>query len=185
MTRQSRQHVRSGFSLLEMVISMTLLSIVMSAVTVVLRTSREAWEAHEVDHVRIRTAHASVGHIVRAVQEASEIVTVTTGVPTNTRLTVRLSDGDTLTWQHDASRKQILFTQTSVSSSPAVIAENIETLEFQPFRVDGGLFQPGMIDRAQEIEVSVGVLLPREAPVSRRAASRVWLRPFGRNRPAK
>ncbi len=183
MNRRKRQHDRSGFSLLEMVIAMTLLSIVMTAATVVLRTSREAWDAHEADHVRLRTAHAAVRHIVRAVREAGEIVNITTGATTNTRLTVILSDGDTLTWQHDSSRKTISLTQTSVSNTPTVIAEGVETLEFVPFRVDGGRFQSSMMHRAQEIEVAVGVLLPRETPVVRRAASRVWLRPFGRNRP--
>ena len=97
MTRASSHSGRSGFSLLEMVIAMTLLSIVMTAAAVVLRTGRDAWAAHENDHVRIRTAHASVRHIVRSVREATEIVTVTTGVTTNSRLTVRLNDGDTLT----------------------------------------------------------------------------------------
>lgn len=184
MNRRKRQRHRGGFSLLEMVIAMTLLSVVMTAVTSVLGTSRQAWEAHEADHVQLRTAHATVRHIVRAVREAAEIVNITTGSTTNTRLTVILSDGDTLTWQHDSSRKTISLTQTSVSNTPTVIAEGVETLEFVPFRVDGGLFQSNMMHRAQEIEVAVGVLLPRETPVVRRAASRVWLRPFGRNRPA-
>ena len=184
MIHQPRKHARGGFSLLEMVIAMTLLSMVMTAVTVVLRTSRQAWESHEVDHVRIRTAHASVRHIVRAVREASEIVNITPGIATNSRLTVKLSDGDTLTWQHDAAKKTISLTQASVSSVPSVIAEDVETLEFRPFRVDGGSFQSSMIHRAQEIEISVGVVLPHETHVIRRAAGRVWLRPFGRNRPA-
>ena len=184
MSRRKPKRHRGGFSLLEMIIAMTLLSVVMTAVTSVLGTSRQAWEAHEADHLRLRTAHAAVRHIVRAVREAAEIVNITTGSTTNTRLTVILSDGDTLTWQHDSSRKTISLTQTSVSSMLTVIAEGVETLEFVPFRVDGGQFQSSMMHRAQEIEITVGVLLPRETPVVRRAASRVWLRPFGRNRPA-
>lgn len=182
MTRQRRQRNRDGYSLLEMIISMTLLSIVMSASTVALRTGRQAWEAHETDSIRTRTAHACVRHIVRAAREASEIVSVTTGVPTNTRLVVKLNDGDTLAWEHDAARKQILFTQSSVSSSPSVIANDIETLEFRPFRIDGRRFRASLIDRVQQLEVSVGVTLPREIPVTRRAEGTVWLRPFGRNR---
>ena len=184
MIRQRRQHGRCGFSLIEMVIAMTLLSTVMTAVTVVLRTGREAWQTHEADHVRTRIAHASVRHIVRAVREASEIVSITTGVSSNSRLTVRLPDGDTLTWQHDSAGKTISLTQTSISNTPSIIAENIETLEFVPSRVDGGLLSSSMMDRAQEIEIRVGVVLPRETPVVRRAIGRVWLRPFGRNRPA-
>lgn len=184
MIRQRQQLARRGFSLIEMVIAMTLLSTVMTAVTVVLRTGREAWQTHEADHVRTRTAHASVRHIVRAVREASEIVNITTGVTANSRLTVRLSDGDTLTWQHDSAGKTISLTQTSISNTPTVIAEDIESLEFLPFRVDGGLFSSSMMHRAQELEIRVGVVLPRETPVIRRAIGRVWLRPFGRNRPA-
>ena len=184
MNHRTGQKTRSGFSLLEMIIAMTLLSLVMSAVSVVLRTGREAWDAHESDSVRLRTAHASVRHIVRSAREASEILNITTGVTSNARLTIRLTDGDTLTWQHDSRRKTISLTQTSVSSTPAIIAENVETLEFVPYRIDGGVFTSNLIDRAQEIEVRVGVLLPRETPVLRQATARVWLRSFGRNRPA-
>ncbi len=184
MIRQRRQYGRCGLPLTEMVIAMTLLSTVMTAVTVVLRTGRDAWHAHEADHVRTRIAHASVRHIVRAVREASEILSITTGVSQNSRLTVRLPDGDTLTWQHDATGKTISLTQTSISNTPSIIAQNIETLEFIPSRVDGGVFRSNMIDRAQEIEIRVGVVLPRETPVVRRAIGCVWLRPFGRNRPA-
>lgn len=184
MSRRPNQKARGGFSLLEMIIAMTLLSVVMSAVSVVLRTAREAWDAHETDSVRLRTAHASVRNIVRATREASEIVNITTGVTANASLTIRLTDGDTLTWQHDSRLKTISLTQTSVSSTPTIIAEGVETLEFVPYRVDGGLFSSSMIDRAQEIEVRVGVVLPHETPVIRQAAARVWLRPFGRNRSA-
>lgn len=182
MTRRPSSPSRRGYSLLEMVISMTLLSVVMSASTVALRTGRQAWEAHETDSVRVRTAHACIRHIVRATREASEIVSVTMSAPTGSRLVVRLTDGDTLTWEHDPSRKRILFTQSSVSASPSIIASNIETLEFRPSRIDGGRFRADMMDRVQQLEISVGVTLPRETPVTRSAVGTVWLRPFGRNR---
>lgn len=182
MMRAKRPSERGGYTLLEMVIAMTLLSVVMAAVSVVMRTSRESWQAHETDNVRVRTAHATVRHIVRETREATEIVSVTQGTTTNSRLTVRLADGDTLTWQHDALQKRILFTQTSVSNQPSVIAENIETLEFRPGRVDGGVFQASLMDRTQEMTIVVGVVLPRETAVVRRAVGTVWLRAFGRNR---
>ena len=173
---------RAAYSLLELVIAMTLLSVVMTATTVVLRTARQAWEAHEADHVRIRTAHSAVRHIIRQVRDAAEVVSVTNSRKVSSTLSVRMNDGDQLTWKHDAKSKRILFTQTSVSKQATVLAEGIETLEFRPVRVDQTAYDSRLNDRVQELFVLVGVKLPREKPVVRTAMGVVWLRPFGRNR---
>lgn len=173
---------RSGYSLLELIVAMSLLSVLMTATSSVLRTSRQVWEAHEADLTRLRSAHAVVRHIVRETREAQEVTEVTARQPTGGRLSVRLPDGDELTWQHDATTSQVLFRQASVSSQAQVVADQIDSLEFRPILIDGTEFQPDRPERIQELTVLAGVQLPRETLVSRRAVSSVWLRAFGRNR---
>ena len=173
---------RAGYSLLELIIAMSLFSVVMTVTSTVMRTSRQVWEAHEADLTRLRTAHAVCRHIVRGAREASEVVSVDANQATGSGLTVRLADGDELTWQHDGRTQRVLFTQTSVSNTPQVIAEWIDTLEFQPVLIDGQSFDDALVDRVQELTVLAGVTLPREVPVTRQAVSSVWLRSFGRNR---
>lgn len=180
--RSRRAALRGGYSLLELIVAMSLLSVVMTATSSVLRTSRQVWEAHEADLTRLRTAHAVVRHIVRQTREAKEVVAVDAGRSTGGKLTVRLTDGDELTWQHDGPSRRVLFTQASASNTAQVVAEQIRSLEFRPVLIDGQTYRPGRTDRIQEVTVLAGVTLPRETPVVRQAVAAVWLRPFGRNR---
>lgn len=173
---------RHGYSLLELIVAMSLLSVVMTATSSILRTSRQVWEAHEADLTRLRTAHAVVRHIVREAREAREVISVDANKTVGSRLSVRLPDGDELTWQHDGSASRVLFTQTSVSKSAQVVAEQIDSLEFRPVLIDGSAYATDKTDRIQELTVLVGTTLPRETPVRRHAVASVWLRAFGRNR---
>lgn len=173
---------RRGYSLLELIVAMSLLTVVMTATSSVLRTSRQVWEAHEADLTRLQTAHALVRHIVREAREAREVVAVDADRPIGARLTVRLPDGDELTWRHDGSASRVLFARSSVSPSPEVVAEQIDSLEFRPALIDGSAYQPSRVDRIQELTVLAGTTLPRETPVTRSAVASVWLRAFGRNR---
>ena len=181
-TPATQRQPRSGYSLLELIVAMSLLSVVMTATSSVLRTSRQVWEAHEADLTRLRTAHAVVRHIVREAREAREVIAVDANQPVGASLSVRLPDGDELTWQHDGSASRVLFTQASVSNSAQVVAEQIDSLEFRPVLIDGSAYAPERTDRIQELTVLAGTTLPRETPVTRIAVASVWLRAFGRNR---
>lgn len=174
--------LRGGYSLLELIVAMSLLTVVMTATSSVLRTSRQVWEAHEADLTRLQSAHAVVRHIVREAREAREVVSVDADQPAGAALTVRLPDGDELSWRHDSRSNQVLFRQTSVSATSQVVADQIDSLEFRPVLIDGSDFQPDRADRIQELTVLAGVTLPRESATPRRAVASVWLRAFGRNR---
>lgn len=178
-----RPERRNGYSLLEMIIAMSLLSVVMGAVTTVLRTGSQALEASEVDLSMTRTAHATVRHIVRQVREASDVIAVTSGENTNSRLEVRLSDGDRLIWEHDAPTRQVFFTQTSVSPQASLLATDIEQLIFHAGQVDQSDFSADRLDRVQLLKIEAVYHLPGRASAGQRAIGQVWLRPFGRNRP--
>jgi prepilin-type N-terminal cleavage/methylation domain-containing protein len=173
---------RRGYSLLELTVAMSLLAVVMTATSSVLRSSRQVWEAHESDLTRLQTAHAVVRHIVRQAREASEVVSVDANQPSGAALTVRLPDGDELSWQHDSRSNQVLFRQASVSATSQVVAEHIDSLEFRPTLIDGSAYQPDRTDRIQELTVLAGVTLQRETATVRRSVASVWLRAFGRNR---
>jgi len=184
MTRLSaRSARRSGYSLLEMIIAMSLLSVVMGAVTTVLRTGSQALEASEVDQSMTRTAHATVRHIVRLVREASDVISITSGETTNSRLEVRLPDGDRLIWQHDAPTRQVFFTRTSVALQASLLATDIEQLVFHAGQVDQSAFSANRLDRVQLLKIEAVYRLPRDTSATQRAIGQVWLRPFGRNRP--
>jgi prepilin-type N-terminal cleavage/methylation domain-containing protein len=176
------QRRQRGFSLIELIVAMTLLSVVMTATATVLRSARISWEAHESDMKRIRSAHALVRQIVRQVRDADEVLEITVGRSANTVLRIRMSDGDELEWRHDAVQKSVSFQQRSVSSQASVVAEYIDGLLLEPLRVDGETHSAVEKDRVQGVTVSVEVTLPRASGSTRRAVASSWIRAFGRSR---
>lgn len=173
---------RAGYTLLELVMAMSLLSVITTGTSLALRNSRQAWESFESDHTRVRTLHALVRQIVRSAREGASVVAVTAPDRTPGSLTIRLQNGNELTWQHDVARRQVVLRQTQPAAS-SVVAENIVKLRFEARNADMRAYQSGSTDRIQHVWIEASVDLPGTSPSRRTITGAVWIRPFGRNRP--
>ena len=170
---------RCGFTLVEMVVSMTVLVVLMTSISVVLRTSRQAWETHQTDLVAIQTAHAVLRHIVRELRESDAVLSVTAKTVTSGDLRIKDAFGNNLRWQHNSSTKQVLFSDASLGGTSQVLAENVNALKFTCYGSDG-VSETTVIEQMQFMKIEVTVPVPSSGS-TRTISSWVWLRSFGRS----
>lgn len=173
---------RAAYTLLELVMAMTLLSVITTGTSLALRSSRQAWETFEFSQTRIRTGHALVRHIIRTTREGGSVVSVTGPSQVSGSMTVALRSGNEVTWEHDAARRRVLFRQTQPTST-SVVAENVEQLRFEARGADMQVYQSGSTDRIQHVWIEATVDVTGKVSGRRAITGAVWIRPFGRNRP--
>jgi type II secretory pathway pseudopilin PulG len=163
---------RRGASLLELVIASSMLAIVMTAVGVVMRTGRLAWEAHEADYERVEAAHATLRHIVRRARQSVEVAAITPSTDNSGQLWLVMPDDSIEVWDHDGGTSTVNYGVTAASN---LLANNITGLRFIGYEADGATTTTTASDvRAMQVEVSVQ--LPVESGGARTARSWVWLR---------
>jgi type II secretory pathway component PulJ len=172
MTVNARATRRTAFSLLELVISCAMLAVLMVAVGGVLRTSRQAWEAHEADYTRLEALHATVRHIVRNVRQADAVTEVSDASDTSGRLGIRLVDGSVVVWDHDDTTSQVSF---GVTTPTSLLADNITTLKFTAYKADGITATTTVAD-VQNLLIEASVTLPRESGGVKTISSWAWIR---------
>jgi len=172
-------------SLLELVIASSMMAMVMATVMVVLRTGRQAWDAHEGDYVRIEAAHATLRHIVRQIRQADAVDGLTratdgSGSPAD-KLTLLMPVtllkplGEKQVWQRDGSTNQVNY-GTDVVTPTALLAPEITGLRFTGFLADG-VQETANPSEMQCLRVDVSVTLPaREIGGARTVSSWGWIR---------
>lgn len=163
---------RRGMSLLEVVIATSMLAMVMGAVSMILRTSRQAWEAHEADYTRIEAAHATLRHLVREVRQADAVTAISLATDNSGQLGLLMPTGVTRLWDHDDSTNTVNFTATSGSG---MLAADITGLRLTGLRADGTT-PTTVADEVQFLKIDVTIQLPREVNGARVVSSHVWLR---------
>jgi type II secretory pathway pseudopilin PulG len=163
---------RRAFSLLELVISCAMLAVLMVAVGGVLRTSRQAWEAHEADYTRLEALHATVRHIVRKVRQADSVTEVSAASDTSGRLGLKLVDGSTVVWDHDSLTSKVNY---GVTTPTSLLADNITTLKFTAYKADGVTATTTAND-VQNLLIEASVSLPRESGGTKTVSSWTWIR---------
>ncbi len=161
----ARKTSRRGITLLEMVIASSMLALVLTSISVVMRSGRGAWEAHEADFTRIQAAHATVRHLVRNVRQAKEVVAIDSG-----SISLLMQDGDILVWDHDSGSDQVLF---GVTSATNLLAPDITGLRFEGFEADG--VTPTTVD-VQCLRIEVTFNLPVATNPQRTVSSWAWVR---------
>jgi prepilin-type N-terminal cleavage/methylation domain-containing protein len=162
---------RRGLTLLELVIASSMLAILMTSVAVVLRTGRQAWEAHEADFSRLDALHATVRHIVRQVRQAKEITQISAANDNSGRLGVRMADGQEIVWDHNGS-----VVNCGVTNPDQLLATNIATLRFVGYKADGVTATTSTAD-IHNIFVEATTVLPnRDVGATKTASAWIWLR---------
>ena len=163
---------RRAMTLLELVIATSMLAMVMTAISVVMRTSRQAWEAHEADYLRIEAAHATLRHIVRQVRQAEAVTEISAATDTSGRIGLLLPNGDTRVWDHDGGTNTV---NCGITTADDMLAPNITGLTFVGFRADGATMTSDPTE-IQCLRVDVSVQLPRETSGARTVSSWAWVR---------
>jgi Tfp pilus assembly protein PilW len=159
-------------SLLELIIATTMLAMIMGAVSMILRTSREAWEAHQGDYIRIEAAHATLRHLVREVRQADAVTSISLASDNSGQIGLLMPAAVTRLWDHDGSTNMVNFTATTGSG---MLADNITGLRLTGYKADGTTTTTVPAD-VQFLKIEVTVQLPREVNGTRVVSSYVWLR---------
>lgn len=159
-------------SLLELVIATSMLATVMTTISVVMRTSRQAWEAHEDDYTRIESAHATLRHIVRQVRQADAVTEISNRNDNSGRIGLLLPSGDTRIWDHDANTNTV---NCGIGSPDSLLAPDITGLRFIGLRADAAT-DATTADEVQCLQIDVTVQLPRDVNGTRTVSSWAWVR---------
>jgi len=159
-------------SLLELVIATTMLAMIVATVSVVMRTSRLAWEAHEAAKNRIEAAHATVRHIVRRARQATGVVAITPSTDNSGQVSLRMPNLSVEVWDHDDVAMTVKY---GVTTAANLLANNITGLRFTGYEADGTTLSTTAAD-TRAIKLEVTVQLPVETGGTRTIQSWVWIR---------
>jgi type II secretory pathway pseudopilin PulG len=163
---------RRGMTLLELILATTLLTTLVAAVGLVLRTGYGTWEAHQDDSVRITAANATVRHIARRARQAQAVAAMSDPAETSGTLSLSMPSGETFVWAHDAAAQEVAY---GVGSASDLLAERITELSFLGYEVDGTT-QTTVLDDVHSIKCVARIQLSRETGGDRTASCRAWLR---------
>jgi type II secretory pathway component PulJ len=163
---------RLGMSMLELVIASSLLAMVLATVGVVMRSGRQAWEAHSDDYRRVEAAHATVRHIVRQVRQAIAVSQISSSTDSSGRLSLQMQDGSTVVWDHDDASDSVQYGVTTPSS---LLAPEITGLRFIGYLANGTTVTANPAE-VQAVRVEVTIQLPVEVNATRVISSWAWIR---------
>ena len=163
---------RRGMTLLELVIASSMMAVLLTAATVVLRTSRQAWEAHEGDYTRLEGLHATLRHMVRQIRQADAVTAITPAGDNSGALTLAMPDGSTVAWDHDGATSTV---RCGVTTADQLLSTNITGLNIVGYKPDG-VTATTVPSEIQNLKVSVTVQLPRETNATRTYSSWAWIR---------
>lgn len=163
---------RRGMTLLELVIASAMMAMLLTAVSLVLRTGRQAWEAHEADYTRLEGLHATLRHMVRQVRQSDSVAAISAANSNSGFLTLVMPDGSTVAWQHDSSSNSV---KCGVTTADQLLSNNITGLNIVGYKPDG-VTTTTVPSEIQSLKISVTVQLPRETNATRTYSSKAWIR---------
>ena len=163
-------HRRTGFSLLELLVTVTIMATLMSSVFVLLRTGRSAWEANDTDQTRLEAAHAVMRHIVRHVRQSEEVTAISSSFDNSGTLSVLMPSGEIYVWDHAAG-----LVSFGINSADDLLGENITELNFIGYEADGTTTTTTVAD-IQSILATVTVTLPRNTGATQIVQCWIWKR---------
>ncbi len=165
---------RSGITLLELVISSTMLAVIASSMSLVLRTTRVAWETNDSEAAAHHHAQAVVMHFIRHSREAHQVVALSA-----TSVTLETRSGDQMTWTHQPvgsdGRTGVVMVNFSAAPGQHPLAYDIRNLTFTGFQSDSTTktTDPTLI---RTVRVDATVDIPGNFQKQQTMSSRVWIR---------
>lgn len=159
-------------SLLELIIATSMLAMLLTSISVVLRAGRESWNAHEADYTRVEAAHSVLRHIVRQIRAADAVTEVTVAGNNSGRLGLRMPNGEIHIWAHDNTASRVNY---GITTPGNLLAEDIIGLRFRGFEADGVTAVATAAD-VQCLQIEVTIQLPRDVNGQRIVTSWAWVR---------
>tara|TARA_R110002049_G_scaffold27321_2_gene94116 strand:- start:232997 stop:233485 length:489 start_codon:yes stop_codon:yes gene_type:complete len=160
--------------MLELVIAGSMMAMVMTSLSIVLRTGRVAWEANDNDYGALHHAHAVATHFIRQARETRGVVMIDSD---GKSITLQNRDNSTVTWALSGGDSdighQVVVSTSSGSASP--LAHSISDLSFTGYRADGVTVETD-VDDIRLVMISVSVDLPRGHGSRQTVFSKVWIR---------
>lgn len=179
---------RVGLTLLELIIASAMIAVVMTSVSLVLRTARTSWEASDGDYSSMHHAMTVARHFVRQCREGRMVHELGAG---GKSVTVQKSSGEILRWEYSASDSSVtlvylqptvtvpLGTAIPVSSMNVVnkvpLAYEISDLSFIGYEADGVTTTTNPEDM-QLLEIRLTVPTPSKSTPMTTLSSHVWVR---------
>ena len=168
----SRSRIRRGLSLLELIIATSMLAMLLTSISVVLRAGRESWNAHEADYTRVEAAHSVLRHIVRQIRAAKAVTEITVATNDSGRLGLRMPNGETRIWARDNTNNRVNY---GVTTPGNLLAPDIAALRFRGLKADG-VTAAATAAEVQCLQIEVAIQLPREVNGQRIVTSWAWVR---------
>ncbi len=162
----------AGLTLLELVIATSMMAVVATSLTLVLRTAREAWDVGDSDYAVVHHAECLARHFVRNCREAKSVESISTG-----QVTLEMQGGEKIQWELVGSHSGmtgVVLTTYANSGDVVPLARQIQGLSFAGFKADATTPSTA-VDDIQLIQVQVDVVLPTNG-VRRTITADAWLR---------
>lgn len=161
---------RRGVTLLELVVTLSLMGLIVAAIATLLRTSTATWTAIDADHTRLSAAHGVLRHFIRSARQSYAVTSITPPTTAHGAITLQLPTGDEKSWWCDGAA-----TYVSSGGADNLLAESISELSFIGLEKDGVTPTTTPEDiRAVQVTVTVG--LDRDVDDARTVRATAWLR---------
>ncbi|MFN3152380.1 type II secretion system protein J [Bremerella sp.] len=168
----SKRTTRSGFSLLELLVAVTLLVSAVTAVSVLLRVNYATWREYQTDNLRHEAAVGVLRHMVRQIRQCEEIVTISSPADNSGSLSLLMTDGSTIVWDHSGT--DVNYGTTTANQ---LLGNNITGLTFVGYELDGTTTTT-VADDVRCVRITVSYTLPDRATANRTLTANVWVRAF-------
>lgn len=169
---QKSPHDKSGFTLLETIMAVSLAALLMSPVVGMLRTCRGLWVQIQDDTAHADSLHATLRHITRNLRTAESVTFVDSSTVRAAELQFIDSRGQVCGWKHDVQTGQVVFAR---DKSLGLLAENIDQLKFSAFDESGRPTQDSRL--VKMIQCTAVTTVKRSSNATRTATCTVWIRP--------
>lgn len=167
--RSTTTDVRRGFTLLEVMVALSISAVLMASSMVILRSSYTAWQVHEADLNVAASGNAILRNIVQTVRQAEAIVSPDSGGSSTSTLTILRADSSTITWALSGSE----VTHQINSDSAQPLAGGVTGLAFNAYLADGTTLA-STADEVHAIHCEVTTNKPSGG--TRTVSSFVWMR---------
>ena len=162
---------RSGFTLLELVVTSALMATLITSATVLLRTSQNAWAVAGSEQVKIDSANATLRHLIRQLRQAEGVESISEPTDTSAKIVVRMPDGSQRTWQLTGTTTEYRNGSTGAYTP---LANDVDKMIFVGYQADGATATqvPGDIQMVR-CTIIVDIFGSQEE-----LTTSVWLRAF-------
>lgn len=163
---------RHGFSLLELLVAVTLMVSTVTAVSVLLRVNYDTWLDYQSDNIRHESAVGVLRHVVRQVRQCKEVAAISSAGDSSGSLSVLMPDGSTVVWDHTGTN--VYYGTTTADK---LLGHNITGLTIVGYQYDGTTATTAA-EEVQCVRVTVSYSLPGRAIASRSLTATAWVRAF-------